>query len=84
MSSLMATFLHKTPDPFLERLFRSHPEENYLLYLDATLDETLKRHATKSSPGISAMKMREVYKHASPTGRAKAVVIPQNSSLEQR
>jgi thymidylate kinase len=70
-------------DPFLVRLFRAHAEQNYLFYLDASLAETLRRHKTKSNPRISAEKMREVYKYASPTGRKDEVVIPGDSSLEQ-
>jgi predicted kinase len=70
-------------DPFLERLFQAHPRENYLFYLDASLPETLLRHETKSYTRISADKMCEVYKYASPTGRKEEVVIPESSSLEQ-
>jgi thymidylate kinase len=70
-------------DPFLEKLFQSHPEENYLFYLDASLHETLKRHETNSNPRISMEKMGEVYEYASPTGREEEVVIPESSSLEQ-
>jgi thymidylate kinase len=70
-------------DPFLEKLFHAHPEENYLFYLDASLHETLKRHETKSNPRISIEKMREVYEYASPTGREEEVVISESSSLEQ-
>src|SRR5579859_4791727 len=40
-------------DPLLATWFSVHPQENYLFYLDASLNETLKRHATKSHPRIS-------------------------------
>jgi len=70
-------------DPFLEKLFSAHPEENYIFYLDASLNETFKRHETKSHPRISTDKMKEVYKYASPTGHEKEVIIPERSSLEQ-
>jgi hypothetical protein len=70
-------------DPFLEKLFQAHSEENYLFYLDASLLETLRRHETKPYTRISANKMREVYKYASPTGRKEEVVIPESSSLGQ-
>jgi hypothetical protein len=70
-------------DPFLAKLFRAHPEENYLFYLGASLDETLKRHETKSHPRISKEKMNEVYPYASPTGHEKEIIIPEGSSLEQ-
>jgi len=76
-------FTSSTHDPFLEKLFRAHPKENYVFYLDASLSETLRRHGTKSNPRISTDKMREVYKNASPTGRDEEVVIPEESSLEQ-
>jgi shikimate kinase len=70
-------------DPFLEKLFKAHPEENYLFYLDASLEETLKRHKTKSKPRIDTNKMKEVYKYASPVGHEKEVIIPQGSSLNE-
>jgi deoxyadenosine/deoxycytidine kinase len=41
-----------------------------LIYLDASLNETLKRHETKSNPRISTDKMKEVYHYASPTQRS--------------
>jgi shikimate kinase len=70
-------------DPFLEKLFVAHPEENYIFYLDATLCATLKRHKTRTNPRISADKMMEVYEYASPTGHEREVIIPERSSLEQ-
>lgn len=70
-------------DPFLEKLFQAHSEENYLFYLDASLPETLRRHETKPAARISTNKMREAYKYASPTGRKEEVVIPESSSLGQ-
>jgi MoxR-like ATPase len=76
-------FRAEEPDPFLDRLLAAHPDRNYFFYLDASLRETLKRHGTKADPRISARKMREVYKYASPLGLAGEVVIPQSSSLQQ-
>lgn len=70
-------------DPLLKKWFSTHPEENYLFYLDASLNETLKRHETKSHPRISTDKMKEVYQYASPTGHETEVIIPESSSLEQ-
>ena len=70
-------------DPFLEKLLSAHPEETYLFYLDASLNETLKRHETKSHPRISTDKMKEVYQYASPTGHEKEVILPESSSVEQ-
>jgi thymidylate kinase len=76
-------FTAETPDPFLDKLLSAHPEETYLFYLDASLEETLKRHETKAHPRISKEKMIEVYPYASPTGHEKEIIIPQDSSLEQ-
>lgn len=70
-------------DPLLAKWFSAHPEENYLFYLDASLNETLKRHETKSHPRISTDKMKEVYQYASAIGHENEVIIPESSSLEQ-
>ena len=70
-------------DPFLKMLFDAHPDDNYLFYMDASLEETLKRHKTKENARINTDKMREVYKYASPVGLEKEVIIPQDSSLEE-
>jgi AAA domain len=76
-------FTARAPDPFLERLFSAHPRENYLFYLEASLDETLRRHKTKVNPRITTDKMEELYQYASPTGYEGEVLIPEGSSLEQ-
>ena len=70
-------------DSFLAKLLSAQAEETYLFYLDASLNETLKRHETKSHPRISTDKMKEVYHYASPTGHEKEVIIPESSSGEQ-
>src|SRR5215472_11066201 len=46
-------------DPFLAKLLSAHPEETYLFYLEARLNETLKRQQAKSHPRISTDKMKE-------------------------
>lgn len=76
-------FSARADDPFLKRLFDAHPNENYLFYLDSSLQETLRRHGTKVNPLISAEQMKEVYNYASPTGHETEVVIPEQSTLEQ-
>ncbi|MCL5016077.1 MAG: AAA family ATPase [Patescibacteria group bacterium] len=75
-------------DPFLKKLFDAHKEENYLFYLDASLDETLKRHKTKTPysptiPILSEDRVRELYQFASPIGRENEIIIPEYSTLEQ-
>lgn len=76
-------FAAEEHDPFLDMLFRAHPEQNYLFYLDASLHETLKRHETKANPRISTEKMKEVYPYAAPTGHQNEVIIPESSSVAQ-
>ncbi|SRR6266545_1144867 len=76
-------FSAKANDPFLKRLFGEHPSENYLFYLDSSLEETLRRHTTKAHPLISTNKMKEVYAYASPIGHESEVVVPEHSTLEQ-
>ena len=76
-------FTSEAHDPFLARIFRAHPRQNYLFYLDASLPETLARHSTKFNPRIGAEKMAEVYPLASPLGRPNEVVVPEGSTLEQ-
>ena len=70
-------------DVQLRRAPRVHLEENYLFYVEARLNETLKRHETKFDPRISTDKMKEVYPYASATGHENEVIIPERSSLEQ-
>jgi guanylate kinase len=70
-------------DPFLDKLFAHHPNENYIFYLEASLDETLERHKTKTNPRISISIMKEVYKFASPIGHKDEIVIPESSTLEE-
>lgn len=68
---------------FLKRLFAEHPDENYLFYLEASLEETLKRHNTKINSRIDTDKMKEVYQFASPVGHKDEVVIPEDSSVDE-
>jgi shikimate kinase len=70
-------------DPFLKKLFADHSEENYIFYLDASLQTTLERHKTKTNPRIDTNKMEEVYKYASPTSHEREVIIPEESTLQQ-
>lgn len=75
-------FTYDSDDTFLAQLL-DHPGENYIFYLESSLEETLKRHETKMDPRINTDKMKEVYRYASPTGHNDEVVIPESSSLEQ-
>jgi guanylate kinase len=76
-------FRGKANDPFIKRLFNAHPVENYLIYLEGSLKETLRRHATKAHPLITPRRMRELYKYASPLGHETESIIPEHSTLDQ-
>lgn len=67
----------------LERLFESHPEENYIFYLDTSLTETLKRHDMRVGKIISKQKMEELYKFATPMNHPREIIIPETSTLEE-
>lgn len=69
------------PD-FFNKVLREHPNDNYFFYLDASLEETLKRHVTRADQRIRPEKMMELYKFASPTDYKDEVIIPESSSLE--
>jgi len=74
-------FKPSTHDKLLDNLFNKHPNDNYVFYLDVSLDETLKRHDTRKQI-ISSEDMRRLYKDAVPLGLPNEIVIPEHSSLE--
>jgi predicted kinase len=68
----------------LERILQSHPQENYLFYMDVQFDETIRRHSIRSKQvdfGEEAMK--EWWDLATPMGHAYEITIPESSSLEE-
>lgn len=76
-------FKPSTHQTMLDRLFKSHPEENYIFYLDVGLDETLRRHRGRSQQIISEDKVRELYKFAQPLNHAHEIVIPEHTSAKE-
>jgi predicted kinase len=67
-----------------ERLFRIHPHENYIFYFDISLDETLKRHATRPlQQAFGEAEMRELYPAAHRSGHRFEQIIPESFSLER-
>jgi adenylate kinase family enzyme len=73
----------KTSGDNLDELFDVHQEENYLFYLDVSLEETQKRHETrpeKAEFGTEAM--ARWWEYASPSGHINETVIPGSSSLK--
>ncbi len=65
----------------LDRLFTTHPDENYIFYLDVGLEESLRRHASRPKV-ISEEKMRELHPLATPLGDPREVVIPEDTPLD--
>lgn len=77
-------FRAKEPDPFLENLFGLQLSENYLFYLDASLDQTLRRHETRLDRRITSEKMRELYGFAAATGYREEVIVPEALSVADK
>ncbi|MDA0270935.1 MAG: AAA family ATPase [Chloroflexi bacterium] len=75
-------FKPETHRELLNRLFSEHPHENYVFYLDVSLDETLRRHDQRAERLITTARMRELYDAAVPLGHPDEVVIREGTSLE--
>jgi predicted kinase len=69
----------------VNRIIESHPNENYIFYMDVSFEETLIRHSTRASKKdmFGAEAMRGWYDLASPMNHASETVIPENSTLEE-
>ena len=76
-------FKINTHKQLLDRLFKVHPDENYVFYLDASLPETLRRHELRSEKIISKEKMEELYSYAAPMNHQNEIIVPQSSSQEE-
>jgi len=68
-----------------DRLFESHPEENYVFYMDVSFPETVRRHDTRpdKKAQFSAEQMLEWYDMASPMEHARETVVPESSTFEE-
>ena len=69
----------------LGEIFKCHPAENYMFYLDVSLEETMRRHETRivSGPAFDAEKMKSWYAMAHRSNHRLERIIPENSSLEE-
>jgi hypothetical protein len=69
---------------FFKRLFKAHPSENYIFYVDTSFPETLKRHNTRVEwkDKFGEKEMAEWWTLASRLGHADEIVIPESSNLE--
>jgi len=72
-----------THKELLSRLFKIHPDENYVFYLQASLVETLRRHGTRTEKIISEEKMKELYGYATPINHPAETIVPESSSVEE-
>jgi len=68
-----------------ERIFKAHPAENYIFYMEASFDETVRRHGARldKKDKFGADDMREWYGLASPMQHPEEVIIQEGSSLEE-
>ncbi len=71
-----------THKPMLERLFKAHPNENYVFYLDVSLDETLKRHSKRAEQLITEDEMKNLYNYATPMEHSSEIIVSEESSIE--
>ena len=72
-------FKPDTHEGMLSRLFDVHPAENYVFYMDVSLEETVRRHDTRPNM-ITVEKMRELYPYARPLGHPDEVIVPETLS----
>jgi len=72
-----------THKELLERLFKAHPGDNFIFYLQTSLEETLRRHGTRIEKIISEEKMKELYGYATPINHPAETIVPESSSVEE-
>lgn len=74
----------KTDTPYLDKILKAHPKENYFFYLDVSYEETLRRHKGRPEKKLfGEAEMREWRGWATPTGHPSETIIPEDSSLEE-
>lgn len=67
--------------PLLTDLFAAHADENYVFYLDVSLPETIRRHATRRQI-ITIDKMTERHPFSTPLGAPNEILIPESTSAD--
>jgi adenylate kinase family enzyme len=76
-------FKGATHKPMLERIFTAHPDENYVFYLDVSLNETLKRHNKREEQLLTAQEVKGLYDFATPLGHPTEKIVPEHSSIAE-
>ncbi len=70
--------------PMLAGLWRAHRGRSWCFYLDASFDETVRRHATRpQSSQFTVEDMRGWYQTRDLLGFAGEVTVPESSALEE-
>lgn len=70
----------------LEDILTEHPAENYTFYFDVSLEETLRRHATrllKADRGFGGNDMREWYPATHRSDHKLEQIIPGTFSIDE-
>lgn len=75
-------FKAHTHAALLDRLFAAHPRENFVFYLDVSLDETIRRHEGRRQI-ISVEKMCELYPATTPLGLPGEVLVPETLRADE-
>lgn len=69
---------------YFDRLFESHPKDNYLFYLNVSFEEAVRRHATRDkSQHFGENEMSEWYARAAPTGYPGEHIITEDLAMDQ-
>ena len=70
--------------PVIERIMKENHCQVYTFYIDVSLEETIKRHATKPvAADFGEDKLREWYKPQHYLGIEGEIVIPETSTLKE-
>ncbi len=74
----------KTHQSMVGGLFKIHPTENYIFYLEVSFEESLRRHNMRPERvDFGEREMKEWRDYTSPMGLSNEVMIPETSSLEE-
>lgn len=76
----------KSYDKVIESLFEEHPENNFMYYFDIGLEETIRRHSTRTitrGSGFDQEDMKEWYPAATKPNHTLLRIIPESSSLDE-
>ena len=72
----------KSYSKVFEDIFAKHPEENYIYYFDISIEETIRRHKTRTvrDPGFTPEDMKSWFPAAHRSNHKFEKVIPEESS----